>query len=75
MKRYVMSNDIETAQYQDELVIAVGEPDELYPEAKIVDLTLVAKDGKITLTEKPIMPPYPQQNIMMAQKFLPYLSI
>ena len=42
--RTVMSNDIETAQYQDELVIAVGEADELYPDAEIVDLTLIAKD-------------------------------
>lgn len=38
--RAVMSNDMEAAQYQDELVIAVGEADELYPEAEIVDLTL-----------------------------------
>ena len=49
--RTVMSNDIETAQYQDELVIAVGEADELYPDAKIVDLTLIAKDGEITITD------------------------
>lgn len=47
----VMSNDIEDAQYQDELVIAVGEADELYPDAKIVDLTLIAKDGEITITD------------------------
>ena len=43
----VMSNDIENAQYQDELVIAVGEADELYPDAEVVDLTLIAKDGEI----------------------------
>ena len=49
--RTVMSNDIETAQYQDELVIAVGEADELYPDAEIVDLTLIAKDGEITITD------------------------
>ena len=30
-KRQVMSNDTEAAQYQDELVVAVGEADELYP--------------------------------------------
>lgn len=49
--RTVMSNDMEAAQYQDELVIAVGEADELYPEAEIVDLTLIAKDGEITITD------------------------
>ncbi len=49
--RTVMSNDIEGAQYQDKLVIAVGEADELYPEAKIVDLTLIAKDGEITIID------------------------
>ena len=49
--RTVMSNDIETAQYQDELVIAVGEADELYPDAEIVDMTLTAKDGEITIKD------------------------
>lgn len=50
--RTVMSGNIETAQNEDALIVAVGEPDELYPEAKIVDLTLSAKDGKITITDK-----------------------
>ena len=49
--RTVMSNDIEAAQNEDELVVAVGEADELYPDTKIVDLKLVAKDGAITLTD------------------------
>ena len=49
--RTVMSNDTEAAQYQDELVIAVGEADELYPDAEIVDMTLTAKDGEITITD------------------------
>lgn len=48
--RTVMSNDIELAD-SDEIVLAVGEADELYPNAKIVDLTLTAKDGKLTLTD------------------------
>ena len=48
----VMSGNIETAQNEDALIVAVGEPDELYPEAKIVDLTLIAKEGKITITDK-----------------------
>ena len=33
----VMKNDVEAAQDEDTLVIAVGETDELYPDAKIVD--------------------------------------
>ena len=50
--RTVASNDIETAQAPDELIIAVGETDALYPEAEIVDLTLNAKDGAITITDR-----------------------
>ena len=50
--RTVMSGNIETAQNENVLIVAVGEPDELYTEAKIVDLTLTAKDGKITITDK-----------------------
>lgn len=49
--RTVASNDIEAAQAPDELIIAVGEADELYSEAEIVDLTLIAKDGAITITD------------------------
>lgn len=49
--RAVMRNDIEVAQNEDELVVAVGEADELYPDAEIVDLTLTAKDGEITVTD------------------------
>lgn len=49
--RTVMSNDIEAAQNEDELVVAVGEADELYPDVNIVDLKLVAKDGTITVTD------------------------
>ena len=48
--RTVISNDIELAD-SDEVVLAVGKPDEIYPNAKIVDLTLVAKDGKLTITD------------------------
>ena len=48
--RTVMSNDIELAD-SDAVVLAVGEADEVYPNAKIVDLTLVAKDGKLTVTD------------------------
>lgn len=49
--RTVMKNDMEAAQNEDEMVVAVGEHDELYPDAKIVDITLIAKDGEITLTD------------------------
>ena len=47
----VMRNDIEVAQNEDELVIAVGEEDDIHPNAKIVDLKLIAKDGSITVTD------------------------
>lgn len=50
--RTVMSGNIETAQNSDAFIVAVGEPDELYPDAKIVDLTLTAKDGKITIIDE-----------------------
>lgn len=45
----VMNNDTEVAD--EELVIAVGEQDELYPNAKVVDVTLIAKNGEITFTD------------------------
>ena len=47
----VMRNDIEAAQNEDELVVAVGEEDDIHPNAKIVDLKLVAKNGSITITD------------------------
>lgn len=49
--RTVMSNDIEGAQNEDKFVVAVGKADELYPNAKIVDIILVAKEGTITVTD------------------------
>lgn len=49
--RTVMSNDIEVAQNEDEFIVAVGENDELYPDAPIIEMTLIAKDGKITITD------------------------
>ena len=48
--RTAMINDLELAQ-TGELVVAVGEPDAVHPNAKIVDITLVAKDGIITITD------------------------
>lgn len=50
--RTVMSNNIDAAQNEENLIVAVGEADELYPNAKIVDLTLIAKDGEITVTDE-----------------------
>ena len=41
----VMKND------SDLVVWAVGEGDQVYPDAKVVDLTLTAKGGKITITD------------------------
>ncbi len=49
--RAVMKNDIEAAQNKDELVVAVGVADEVHPNAKIVDITLVAQNGVITVTD------------------------
>lgn len=49
--RTVMSNDTEVTQNEDELVIAVGEEDDIHPSVKIVDLKLDAKDGSITITD------------------------
>lgn len=43
--RTVMRNNTELD------VPAVGKEDVAHPESKIVDLTLVAKDGKITITD------------------------
>ena len=43
--RTVMKND------SDLVVPAVGEADEAYPNARIVDLTLLAKKGKITIID------------------------
>lgn len=47
----VMRNEIEIAQNEDELVVAVGEEDDIHQNAKVVDLKLVAKDGSITITD------------------------
>ena len=49
--RTVMKNDIVAAQNEYELVVAVGEEDDIHPNAKIVDLKLLAKDGTITITD------------------------
>ena len=49
--RAVMKNDIEASQNEDELVVAVGKADELYPDAKIVDIVLTAKDEKISIVD------------------------
>ena len=45
----VMSNNTDLSE--DELVIAVGEQDELYPYATVVYMILTATNGEITLTD------------------------
>lgn len=45
----VMNND--TGVADEEIVIAVGEQDELYPNAKVVDVVLTTNNGEITLTD------------------------
>ena len=47
----VMRNDIEVDLNEDELVVAVGEKDDIHPNAKIVDIKLVTKDGTITVID------------------------
>lgn len=49
--RAVMSNNIESVTNEDNLVVAVGEADKLYPNVKIVDLLLTASGGEITLVD------------------------
>lgn len=49
--RAVMNNDINISQNEEELVVAVGETDDIHPDAKIVDLFLTAKDGLITVND------------------------
>lgn len=36
----------------EKLVVAVGEKDEAYPDAKVVDVVLTAKDGELVITDK-----------------------
>ena len=36
----------------ENLVVAVGEKDEAYPDARVVDVVLTAKDGELVITDK-----------------------
>jgi len=47
----VMSNNAETTDSEEALVIAVGSPDEFYPNAKVVDLILTANTEEVTLID------------------------
>ena len=49
--RAVMTTRVEEGQTENDFVIAVGEADDVHPDAKIVDLTLSAKDGNLTVTD------------------------
>ena len=50
--RTVMSNDTDAFQDEKDFVIVVGEPDEVYPDAEIVEVILTAKDGRLTISDK-----------------------
>ena len=47
----VMSDSGDSLQNANDFVIAVGEADEIHPDAKVVELILTAKNGKLTLTD------------------------
>ena len=47
-----MSSSVSNAQDERDFVIAVGEADTAHPDAKIVELTLTAKDGVLTVADK-----------------------
>ena len=47
----VMSNNVDATQSENDFVIAVGEADDIHPNAQIVELTLSAKDGELTLVD------------------------
>ena len=49
--RTVMSNHIDAGQNENDFVIVVGEADEVYPDAKIVELALTAKEGNLIVTD------------------------
>ena len=49
--RAVMSTSVEEGSVENDFIIAVGAADDVHPDAKIVDLTLSAKDGKLTVTD------------------------
>lgn len=49
--RAVMSVSVEEGSVENDFIIAVGAADDVHPDAKIVDLTLSAKDGKLTVTD------------------------
>ena len=46
-----MSNSGDSLQNANDFVIVVGEPDEVYPDAKIIELTLTAQNGELILTD------------------------
>lgn len=49
--RAVMTSNVEAGSTENDFVIAVGEADSLHPDSKIVDLTLSAKDGLLTIAD------------------------
>ena len=47
----VMSNNVDATQGENDFVIAVGEADDIHPDAQIIELTLSAKDGELTVVD------------------------
>ena len=47
----IMSNTGDSLQNASDFVIAVGEADEIHPNAKIIEMTLIAQNGELILTD------------------------
>ena len=47
----IMSNSGDNLQNSNDFVIVVGTPDEIYPNAKIVELILTAQNGELIVTD------------------------
>ena len=47
----IMTDSGDSLQNANDLVVAVGEPDEAYPDAEIMELTLSAQNGELRLTD------------------------
>ena len=49
MRTVMSDSDYRTSAY--DFVVAVGETDAIYPDAKVIELTLNAENGELTLTD------------------------
>lgn len=50
-KMQTVANNIPSAENDEELILAVGDADEAYPDAKVLEMILTAKNGEITITD------------------------